>query len=180
MRRKNVTSEMMMDYIEQAFLLLMREKPYGQITVSEITARAGVNRSTYYRHFDTRESILRSYLDSIMETYQRRFKELQSGDFPLYLRTMFEAFYEKKEDLLLIHRSGLSYLLYEVLMDQFHFAEVPPAEQFRVSYHIGGIHANMLLWFDHGMRETPGEMTETALQYSPSEALTLFSKGMWG
>ena len=97
MRRKNITSEMMMEYIEQALLLLMKDKAYPDITIGEITAKAGVNRSTYYRHFDTKESIIHSYLDSIMETYQQRFQQLHSQDFTLYLRTMFETFYENKE-----------------------------------------------------------------------------------
>ena len=105
MRRKNITSEMMMEYIEQALLLLMKDKAYPDITIGEITAKAGVNRSTYYRHFDTKESIIHSYLDSIMETYQQRFQQLHSQDFTLYLRTMFETFYENKENLTHIHQS---------------------------------------------------------------------------
>ena len=46
MRRKNITSEMMMGYIQQALLLLMKDKAYPDITIGEITAKAGVNRST--------------------------------------------------------------------------------------------------------------------------------------
>lgn len=96
-----------MGYIQQALLLLMKDKAYPDITIGEITAKAGVNRSTYYRHFDTKESIIHSYLDSIMETYQKRFQQLHSQDFTLYLRTMFETFYENKENLTHIHQSGL-------------------------------------------------------------------------
>ena len=138
MRRKNITSEMMMEYIEQALLLLMKDKAYPDITIGEITAKAGVNRSTYYRHFDTKESIIHSYLDSIMETYQKRFQQLHSQDFTLYLRTMFETFYENKENLTHIHQSGLSYMLLDVLMARFHFDEITSDQQFRISYHIGG------------------------------------------
>ncbi len=174
MRRKNITSQMMMEYIEQALLLLMKDKAYGDITIGEITAKAGVNRSTYYRHFDTKESIIRSYLDSIMEAYQERFRQLDSHDFSLYLRTMFETFYDHKEELIRVHRSGLSYLWLDVLMARFHFEEIPTDQQFRVSYHIGGIHSNMLLWFAHDMKEPPEEMTQMALSYGPDPSLSLF------
>ena len=174
MRRKNVTSEMMMAYIEQALLLLMQSRPYSDITIGEITEKAGVNRSTYYRHFPTKDSIIKSYLDAIMEEYQNTFRNLHSDDYALYLRTMFETFYEKRADLLLIHQSGLSYLLLDVLMNRFRFEDIPEREQFQMSYHIGGIHNNMLLWFAHGMRETPVEMTEIAIQYGPEKQMTLF------
>ena len=176
MRRKNITSEMMMEYIEQALLLLMRSKAYSDITIGEISAKAGVNRSTYYRHFPTKDSIIQSYLDAIMEEYQSRFRSLRSDDYALYLRTMFEAFYEKRDDLLLIHQSGLSHLLLDVLMNRFRFEDIPEREQFRMSYHIGGIHSNMLLWFAHGMRETPVEMTEISMQYGPEKTMTLLAK----
>ena len=174
MRRKNVTSEMMMAYIEQALLLLMQSRPYSDITIGEITEKAGVNRSTYYRHFPTKDSIIKSYLNAIMEEYQNRFRNLRSDDYALYLRTMFETFYEKRADLLLIHQSGLSYLLLDVLMNRFRFEDIPEKEQFQMSYHIGGIHNNMLLWFAHSMRETPAEMTEIAIQYGPKKQMTLF------
>ena len=45
MRRKNLTSEMMMSYIAEALVLLMQQKPYSEITIGEITKKAGVNRS---------------------------------------------------------------------------------------------------------------------------------------
>lgn len=174
MRRKNITSEMMMEYIEQALLLLMKDKAYPDITIGEITAKAGVNRSTYYRHFDTKESIIHSYLDSIMETYQQRFQQLHSQDFTLYLRTMFETFFENKENLIHIHQSGLSYMLLDVLLARFHFDEIPSDQQFRISYHIGGINSNMLLWFAHDMMETPDEMTIIALKCGTEKTMSLF------
>ena len=59
MRRKNITSEMMMNYIAEGLLKLMSDKPYAKISVSDICEKAGVNRSTYYRHFYTKEDIIR-------------------------------------------------------------------------------------------------------------------------
>ena len=94
---------MMMDYISQALLLLMYEKPYGDITIGEITKRAGVNRSNYYRHFETKDSIVVFYLDSIMKEYWVEFYGKGSSDFSEYLFTMFEIFFKHKDDLILFH-----------------------------------------------------------------------------
>ena len=149
---------------------------YSDITIGEIAAKAGVNRSTYYRHFSTKGSIIRSYLDSVMEEYQDRFRSLDRREFPLYLKTMFETFCERKERLLLIHRSGLSHLWLPVLMERFRFDEIPEEDQFRAAYHIGGINSDLLLWFEHGMRENADEMTRIALQNRPEETLTLYEK----
>ena len=70
MRRKSTTSGMMMDYIAQALLQLMETAPFAAITVQQIAARAGVNRSTYYRHFSGKEDVLLHYLDQLMTRYE--------------------------------------------------------------------------------------------------------------
>ena len=51
MRRKNTTTEMMMGYMCSALLELMLEKDYAKISIGEIAKKAGVDRSSYYRHF---------------------------------------------------------------------------------------------------------------------------------
>ena len=178
MRRRNITGEMMKDYMAQALLLLMRDIPYEHITVGDITKKAGVNRSTYYRHFETKEAVIRYYYNSIMRECSEAFRQKNSMDFQLYMKTRFETLYAHKEDLLNLHRAGLSHLLLDVLMERFRFEELEEnssmEEQFKTSYHLGGIYNNMLLWFSHGMTESPEQMTAIAMNYRPEQSLRLW------
>lgn len=175
MRRKNVTGDMMMSYMAQALLLLLRDMPYERVTVGAITKKAGVDRSTYYRHFDTKEAVVRYYYNSILRECRELFLRKKTTDFHIYIRTRFEVLYAHKEDLLNLHRAGLSYLLLDVMMERFHQRAMsspePVEKQFRTSYHLGGIYNNMLLWFSHGMTESPEQMTEMAMSYRPEESL---------
>lgn len=175
MRRKNMTGEMMMDYMAQALLLLLPDTPYDRITVGTLTQRAGVDRSTYYRHFETKEAVVCYYYHFIMQECQEAFIRENTTDFRVYMRTRFETLYAHKEDLLNLHRAGLSHLLLDVLMERFQHREMtvpePIEEQFRTSYHLGGIYNNMLLWFSHGMAESPEKMTEMAMSYRSEESL---------
>lgn len=57
MRRKNTTSAMMCDYLAQALLILLKDHEFDQITISQLTEKAGVNRSTYYRHFASKQQL---------------------------------------------------------------------------------------------------------------------------
>ena len=177
MKRKNSTGNMMMDYMSRALLLLMRSTPYERITIGNITCKAGVNRSTYYRHFDTKESIIRFYYDSIMRECSAAFRQTNSMDFRLYIKTRFETLYAHKEDLLNLHRAGLSHLLLDVLMKRFRFDELEKHsttdELFKTSYHLGGLYNNMLLWFSHGMAESPEQMTDIAMRYRTEESMRL-------
>ena len=53
--------------LQDALLELARERPLDEITVAEITARAGVNRSSFYQHYSDKETLLADALDAAAE-----------------------------------------------------------------------------------------------------------------
>lgn len=55
--------------IVKALILLMKEKEFKKITVTEICQIAGVNRKTFYRNFDTKEDVLKYYLNELFIEY---------------------------------------------------------------------------------------------------------------
>lgn len=175
MRRKNITSKLMMEYIADALLLLMKHKNFNDITIGEITKKAGVNRSTYYRHFSTKESIIKFYFSSIMNRYKLNFQNLKHKTFETYIKTMFDTFYKEKDKLLLIHKSNLSSYLLPILIENFNTDNISKINQFRISYHIGGINNCMLLWFSHNMQETPNEMLNIVMKQNIDKSNSLFN-----
>ena len=50
--------------IHQAFLELLREKPFEKITVTDIVNRADINRSTFYAHYPD----VRGLVEALVET----------------------------------------------------------------------------------------------------------------
>ena len=52
--------------IESALILLMKEKPFEEISIQDIIRKAGVGRSSYYRNYDSKEAILEKFLDNII------------------------------------------------------------------------------------------------------------------
>ena len=64
--KKQSTHELAVDCIYTALLKLMQTKPYKDITVSDITRKAGVSRMAYYRNFSDKDDILLNHLrDSV-------------------------------------------------------------------------------------------------------------------
>ena len=59
--------------LEQAFMDVLREKGFQTITVQDITERAGVNRATFYAHFDDKYALLdHSIRQGFLQEIQRR------------------------------------------------------------------------------------------------------------
>lgn len=57
--------------MDEAFLLILEKKDFEYITVKEVCAKAGVNRSTFYLHYDK----LSDLLDESLKFVNKRFLE---------------------------------------------------------------------------------------------------------
>jgi AcrR family transcriptional regulator len=53
-------------WIFDALMLLMDEKPYNKITVSDIADKAGVARPTFYRNFNDKDDVIFNYLMNML------------------------------------------------------------------------------------------------------------------
>lgn len=58
MRRTTATTEFLKECMGTALLELMKEKPIEKISIEEMTAKADVGRSTYFRYFKTKNDVL--------------------------------------------------------------------------------------------------------------------------
>ena len=53
--------------LQEALFTLARERPLDEVTIADIAARAGVNRSTFYQHYSDKETLLADALDATAE-----------------------------------------------------------------------------------------------------------------
>lgn len=173
-RRKDLDHNLIQSCVEKALLQLMKTKNYNDIAVGEIAGQAGIHRATFYRHFTSKEEVLRCCLFEMLPKNGSA-TEVPQTDFESFIYPVFQAFYENREQLLLLNKAGLSGQLLDVLKEYFSFDEIPDAAgrspdtqngpnilKFRMAFRIGGIYSCLLLWFSHDMIETPAEMTKIA------------------
>jgi AcrR family transcriptional regulator len=55
-------------WIFDAVMILMDEKPYNKITVSDICEKAGIARPTFYYNFDDKDEVILQYLNNSFNT----------------------------------------------------------------------------------------------------------------
>lgn len=178
MRRKDLDKSLIREYVTEALLQLLKKKDYDEISVREIAERAGVHRATFYRHFSSKEDVLRSCFVEILKGAEGD-RKLLHQDFSAFIRPVFQALYDRREEILLLNRAHLTGLLMDVLKDYFGFEDAPEydadqdenmdrssvsmlIEKYRSAYRIGGIYSCLLFWFSHDMKETPEEMARIA------------------
>ena len=59
--------------MNEALLLLLEKKDYDFITVTEVCNKAGVNRSTFYLHYETMDDLLFETIENINKKFKKTF-----------------------------------------------------------------------------------------------------------
>ena len=58
----NMKSVRTQQQIEQSLFSLLQKKPYTEISIAEITRKADVSRTSFYRNYENKDSVLAQFL----------------------------------------------------------------------------------------------------------------------
>ena len=101
-------NELIKGYLAEALLNLMKEKDFKNITITEITQKAGVSRMTYYRYYCYKEDILDDYVTGIIEEYKKIREKIDKNDSYSLVKSAFDLFYEHQELIKALEKCNLS------------------------------------------------------------------------
>ena len=112
--------EVVKDAILDATDRLLARYGYRKMTVEDIASEAGIGKGTIYLHFSSKEEVVLSHVDRIVERLKERLREIGSSDAPvaerlrqmLLTRVMFrfdsiQHYTQSLNDLLAALRPGL-------------------------------------------------------------------------
>jgi AcrR family transcriptional regulator len=67
-------------YMDEALLFLLEKKEYEFITVKEVCKKAGVNRSTFYLHYETMDDLLEEAVQYVTNKFSLQFKDIDVAE----------------------------------------------------------------------------------------------------
>ncbi len=161
------------EQITRALMDLMAEKPFADITVTDVVRRAGVARASFYRNFASTSDIL----DRIMDEFVTVFKDyalpvLTSKDERQWRAFLFRFLYfvsERGETLILSKNTNVDLFFYRLgeaaheLAAAVHFSDLK--EKYDVSARIGAINSVLVHWVGEGRAETPEEIVDYLMSF---------------
>lgn len=171
--------------IYDALMSLMEGKELGELTITEITRRAGVSRMAYYRNFESKEDILRSYLDDLFLNYVNTLRINGDFSFQSFILTalgifrkhhtlMSEIKKENLESMLINQFEGYLDMLSSVIYREIH------SESGYLSYYssflAGGVANLILRWIGEGMLQSDAQMQRMIMDFVNLETVLNLSQ----
>ena len=151
------------EQITRALTGLLRAKPIGEVSISELCAAAGVGRASFYRNFDSKEAVLQRQDEALLRRWQRDYdtakaRALTEGREPDNLMVSLLMFYKENRDFYtLVYRNDSRILLGTILKICGPVPEDANATAY-ANFIAYGIYGAVSEWIRRGMTESAEEL----------------------
>lgn len=157
--------------VRDCFLELLRGRSIDRITVTEICEKAELNRSTFYKYYDSPYDLLNKLEDEYLDRLQDRLSQIDKADLSNLLRIVLTDLKENREFFTAIvsengdmrFRERVLRLCYADNMETIRtiFPGMPPLKQEWTFYFIGeGLNGLAQRWINGGMQEPISEIAD--------------------
>lgn len=157
-----------------ALLKFMESTPFADISVTELTQKAGVSRMGYYRNYDSKLALLKDYLAQIEDDFP--FIDLTAaseGEFYAFLRQVFDYLSKFELSTKILLNQGFEGLILDTLLNSKIFVEYrkkqsltcqamtalqDKSREYNLVFASGMLYHTYIHWVRQGQTETPQQL----------------------
>lgn len=160
MKKTRSSREFTKNCIMEALLQLMHTQDYNDISITDITNRAGVSRMAYYRSYTSKDDILTDYMYRIVKEYVNELNGPSFfDDFQTYTHILHGLKYLQKyrDYVLCLKQANRSQILLRALdlymLRVTETRETSTEEKYQLYYYSGALYNIFMHWIEDGMKE---------------------------
>ena len=154
MRRTTATTDYLKECMGTALLELMKEKPIEKISIEEMTAKADVGRSTYFRYFKSKDEVLSFKITCLW----KRFSDEHGAT--NFATGSYDLLYSADRQYVI-----LNFYLQEAASI---VANADAKTHYFIQFITYGLFGLMNAWVLRGYKETPQEMAQIVCDWEAS------------
>lgn len=157
-----------------ALLKFMESIPFADISVTELTQKAGVSRMGYYRNYDSKLALLKDYLAQIEDDFP--FIDLTAaseGEFYAFLVRVFDYLSKFELSTKILLNQGFEGLILDTLLNSKIFVEYRKKQsltcqattapqdkrgEYNLVFASGMLYHTYIHWVRQGQTETPQQL----------------------
>lgn len=131
-----------------SLILLMKQKPYDKITISELCIKAGVSRTAFYGNFKTKDDLLTLYVLNMNTELINKIGSPFRNDTSLdWYINLFQVIKDNSEILILIFKAGFQKKYLEILNSMvLHNPSIPIEKKYQRLIWSGGVENALSYW----------------------------------
>jgi len=152
--------------ISEAFFKLVQKYDFNKITISQIAAEAGISRATFYRHFDSLESIVEYTSDSFIQDGLDKLSELKSPTLKDLIRWRLEIARDLRHLIDIEDHPDIKNILKTVSPERLqNFSHILDfSKPYKVTFNFAGFQAVVSQWAKNGYKESVDEMCDIIIE----------------
>ena len=167
------------DLFIRALLTLMHQKPLEDISIKEIVEEASLTRQTFYRHFTSKEDVLKTYLDYLYKDCFNVIDSRQPEDLLGVLKTYFDYWLQYQKSIEVLYVQNAHWIINDIALtyvqglqpyvERYFTADLGPNAEYLWTYLFGGLVQMKSKWFERHCRVTTQEMAMLVYQFWTGE-----------
>lgn len=158
--------------LDEAFLVLLQEKPLSQITIKELCTQAGIDRSTFYRHYSSVADLMEAEEQNLLTELENRLENHHVTMEETLLMVLEAIKNESDRYAVLFSEHGDTTFPSRVLsvaykhsqgnLDELYPQLSPTKQRWLFDYVAYGLSAIWKDWIESGMKEPAAEVAQFA------------------
>lgn len=139
--------------------MLLKENKLSNISISEITRKAGVGRASFYRNYKSKEDILRQYDLMLIKEWGKSFESNPHSNVNNLFGSLFQHYKNHVDFYMILYDNNLT----DMMLDTIKAVSGPKIEMdnkeaYEKAFLAYGIYGWLMEWISRGMKESEDEI----------------------
>lgn len=152
------------NYIIEAFYNLLIKKPFNNISVSDVCAKAGVSRMSFYRNFKSKEDLANKSIELVMKCFKEKLNQNQQINQYIVTKEIFstaekykDAFNSfKNTEFIKNFIDTFAHKIFENAPED----KIDKTKKYGSVFYFSALTGVLTYWINHGAKESPEEMAK--------------------
>ena len=151
------------DCIKEAFIKLISETEYKKISITNITDKAGINRTSFYKFYETKDALLEDIKNRLFETthyFVEKFDNVKNRK--EYINELVNTVYKYKTYIVALRNAKLlnNNELYNTKVTNLLYKKDNSLESYKRISDIGAITGIIIKWMENDFNLEPSKIIE--------------------
>jgi len=149
--------------IETALIILMKEKEFKDISITDIVKRSGVSRTAYYRNYSSKEGILNNHLETVVKAITNKMDLTSEYDFDFW-SSIFSQVRNHSEMYSILLKAGFEGIILssinKIILEDIPVDTISSKEKYDIYFWSGAVYNILTEWITSGMKESDEVMAQ--------------------